>query len=235
MLRIALHCLDGDAVEEARQIMLTHAPSPTEARASVALPDLPACGVIKGNAFPLTPPSEICEFDLTEWPTGKVWEYFDTCTAGREIVAGPFRGKGYAFGTIDDIRAAFADRIGSSIERVPINDIDLRFEDGVISSLIKRSLLRAMALRAGVNTDGYGGCASRRDRQYGALTLHRALRCGPAGTRRRERTTSVRCRTGAARKQKSCGTDCRCRCDSVRLGSSVDDAISQDVHWPKFG
>jgi hypothetical protein len=171
MLRIALHCLNGEAVEEARQIMLTHAPSPTEARAGFALPDLPACGVIKGNAFPLTPPSEIYEFDLTQWPTGKVWEYFVTCTAGREIVAGPFRGKGYAFGTIDDIRAAFADRIGNSIERVPINDIDLRFEDGVISSLIRRSLLRAMALRAGVNTDAYDilcDPAARERRKEGA-------------------------------------------------------------------
>ena len=62
-----------------------------------------------------------------------------TRTAGREIVAAPFK-KAYAFGTIDDIRSAFADRIGEKIERVPINDIDLRYEDGAISSLIRRAL-----------------------------------------------------------------------------------------------
>lgn len=154
MLRVALHCLEGKAVEEARQIMLAQTPAPTEERADFTLPSLPTCGIIKGNAFPLTPPGEIYEFDLKEWPTGHVWEYFDASTDGREVVAAPFRGKVYAFGTIDDIRSAFADRIGNKIERVPINDMDLRFEDGVISSLIRKALIRAMAGRAGVSTDG---------------------------------------------------------------------------------
>jgi len=53
----------------------------------------------------------------------------------------------------DEIRNAFADRIGDKIERVPINDIDLRYEDGAITSLIRRALVRAMAARAGVKTD----------------------------------------------------------------------------------
>jgi hypothetical protein len=154
MLRIALHCLEGDAVDEARQLMMAQVPIPTEERVDFTLVDLPTCGIIKSNAFPLTPPAEIYEFDLKEWPEGKVWEYFDKCPDGRELVAAPFSGKAYAFGTIDDIRSAFADRIGDKIERVPINDIDLRYEDGVISSLIRRALVRAIAVRAGVSTDG---------------------------------------------------------------------------------
>ena len=153
MLRLALHCLEGEAVEEARSLIMAQTPVPTEERVDFTLTELPTCAVIKSNAFPFTPPAEIYEFDLKEWPSEKVWDYFDKRTEGREIVAAPYK-KAYAFGTIDDIRAAFLDRIADKIERVPINDIDLRYEDGVISSLIRRALVRAMALRAGANTDG---------------------------------------------------------------------------------
>lgn len=153
MLRLALHCLEGEAVEEARSVIMAQAPMPTEARADFTLAELPTCAIIKSNAFPFTPPAEIYEFDLKEWPTKKVWDYFDKQTLGKEIVAAPYK-KAYAFGTIEDIRAAFSDRIEERIERVPINDIDLRYEDGVISGLIRRALVRAMAMRAGLETDG---------------------------------------------------------------------------------
>lgn len=155
MLRIALHCLDGAAVEEARALINAQAPLPTQDRADFTLPQLATCGIIKSNAFPLQPPAEIYEFELAEWPaSGTVWDYFDKCTDGREIVAAPFRGKAYAFGTIDEIRVAFKERIGARIDRVPINDIDLRYEDGVISALIRRAVVRAMASSSGVYTDG---------------------------------------------------------------------------------
>jgi hypothetical protein len=143
-----LHGLAGEAVEEARQLLMAQTPTPTEERIDFAFVEMPTCGLIKSNAFPLTPPSEIYEFDLKQWPEEKVWEYFDASTAGKAIVAAPFK-KAYAFGTIDEIRGAFADRIGDKIERVPINDIDLRYEDGAITSLIRRALVRAMAARAG--------------------------------------------------------------------------------------
>jgi len=154
MLRIALHCLEGTGVEEARRIIAVQTPTPTEERVEFTLTSLPTCAIIKSNAFPLTPPSEVYEFDLKEWPQHKtVWDYFRTCTQGKAVVAAPFKGKAYAFGTIDEIRAAFSARIGEKIERVPISDIDLRYEDGAISSLIRRALVRAMAERAQVNSD----------------------------------------------------------------------------------
>jgi hypothetical protein len=153
MLRMTLHCLKGDSGEEARQLIMAEAPTPTEERINFTLAELPTCGIIKSNAFPLTPPGEVYEFDLVKWPTEKVWEYFDACTRGRRLVAVPFK-KAYAFGTIDDIRAAFSGRIADKIERVPINDIDLRKEDGALTSLIRKALVLAMAARAGVNSDG---------------------------------------------------------------------------------
>jgi hypothetical protein len=153
MLRIALHCLEGSAVSEARELVAAHAPTPTQESVDFTLKELPTCGIIKSNAFPFKPPAEIYEFDLKDWPTEKVWEYFDNVTAGLEIVAAPFK-KAYAFGTIEEIRTAFADRIAEKIERVPINDIDLRIEDGAISSLIRRAVIRALAARVGISTDG---------------------------------------------------------------------------------
>jgi hypothetical protein len=54
MLRIALHCLEGEAAEEARQLMMESAPQPTEARVDFTLPDQPTSGIIKSNAFLLT-------------------------------------------------------------------------------------------------------------------------------------------------------------------------------------
>jgi hypothetical protein len=155
MLRMALHCLEGERGEEARQIIARQSAQPTEERIDFALASLPTCGIIKSNAFPLSAPSEIYEFELKEWPEPKtVWDYFRVCTDGKPIVAAPFKGKAYAFGTIDDIRAAFSQRIGEKIERVPISDIDLKYEDGAMSSLIRCALVRAIAERARVNSDG---------------------------------------------------------------------------------
>jgi hypothetical protein len=59
MLRIALHCLEGTAVDEARELMMAQAPIPTEKRVDFTLTEKPTCGIIKSNAFPLTPPAEI--------------------------------------------------------------------------------------------------------------------------------------------------------------------------------
>ena len=156
LLRIGLHSLEGEQAERARSLMMEVQPAPTEVRADFRLPELPPCAVIKSNAFELTPPGEIYEFGLQQWPEkGEVWDYFDHCTDGKEVVAAPFRGRAYAFGSLDQIQAAFLGNISTNIERVPINDVDLRYEDGVITSLIRRALVRAMAHQASVRTDGW--------------------------------------------------------------------------------
>lgn len=66
--------------------MMSQVRVPTEQRMDFAFENLPTCGLIKSNAFPLTPPGEIYEFDLKNWPEEKVWDYFDKCTEGREVV-----------------------------------------------------------------------------------------------------------------------------------------------------
>jgi len=180
LLRVALHCLEGEAVEDARKLLSAQQPPPTEVRVDFQLPDLPTCALIKSNAFPLVPPGEVYEFELKKWPDEKVWGYFDISVEGKALVAVPFKGKGYAFGTIDDIRTAFEDNIGEKIDRVPINDVDLRYEDGAINSLIRRALVRAMAKRADVNSDGREflwdrSVRERRKEQNQEYLIHDAL------------------------------------------------------------
>ena len=153
LLRVALHSLGPNEAEEARKVLQLQEQQTTALRGDFHLPDLPACGIIKSNAFPLTSPGEIYEFALKKWPAENAWDYFRKCTDGKALVAAPFRGKGYAFGTIDEIRSAFASSAVEKIERVPINDEDLRHDDGVMSSLIRRALVRAFAQRAGMVHD----------------------------------------------------------------------------------
>jgi hypothetical protein len=152
LTRVALHLLEPVEADEARRALQPE-PDSAGSRANFSLPELLTCGLIKSNAFALSPPGEIYEFSLHKWPAEKVWEYFDESTRGKMLVAAPFRGKGYAFGSIDDVRTCFGTNLGARVERVPINDRDLTYEDSVISSLIRRALVIAFAQRAGLETD----------------------------------------------------------------------------------
>jgi SIR2-like domain len=156
LLRMGLHSLDQTQAEEVRQLLTSQQPPATDVRDAFRLPELSPCGIIKSNAFALTPPGEIYEFSLKKWPErGKAWEYFRASTQGKPLlVAAPFKNRGYAFGSIDDIRLAFGANIGETIERVPINDEDLKYEDGIINSLIRRALVSAFARRNDMNNDG---------------------------------------------------------------------------------
>ncbi len=154
LLRIALHCLPPAEADQARQLLDFQERPATEMRADFSLPELFTCGIIKSNAFAFTPPGEIYEFTLKKWPEEKTWEYFRQCTEGKPLVAGPFKSRGYAFGTIDDLRTAFGRNVNEKIERVPINDQDLKHDDSTINSLVRRALVDAFSGRTGANNDG---------------------------------------------------------------------------------
>ena len=72
MLRIALHCLEGSAVREARELLAAQVPTPTEESVDFTLTELPTCGIIKSNAFPFTPtdPRRRCGSTSTTPPRG---------------------------------------------------------------------------------------------------------------------------------------------------------------------
>ncbi|MEM7677944.1 MAG: SIR2 family protein, partial [Myxococcota bacterium] len=155
MARLGLHCLEGDARAAALRAIEELTPADRLARAAWKVPTCRASTLIKSNAFAIECPSEVLRFDLNTWPSGKVWASLRDITGGRSIVAVPFKGKIYAFGTIDDIKAAFGDNIKGPIERTPLGPTDLRFEDGAITALMRQTLTRAMAEDSpDVRTDG---------------------------------------------------------------------------------
>ena len=82
----------------------------------------------------------------------RAWEFIDASCAGKDIAGAPFKGKVLAFGTIDDLKAAFAARFKSSV-RTPISGRELEFEDGVVVNLLRKALVRSMAASAGVESD----------------------------------------------------------------------------------
>jgi hypothetical protein len=154
LVRLTLHSLEAAEAEEVRQILQLREQNPTEIRLDFVLPDLGSCGIIKSNAFPFIPPGEIYEFSLKDWPDKKAWEYFKQAVENQPVVAAPFKGKCYAFGTVDGIRKAFGANVAERIDRVPINEVDLRYQDGVINFLIRAALIRAFAERAKLLHDG---------------------------------------------------------------------------------
>lgn len=158
MARLGLHCLEGEARAAALRAMEELSPADKLAREPWQVPACRASTLIKSNAFALETPSEMLRFDLKEWPkTGEVWPYLRELTASRQIAAVPFKGKIFAFGIIDEIKAAFGDNIKGSIERTPVGPKDLMYDDGVIMSLMRQTLTRAMAAVASdVRTDSRG-------------------------------------------------------------------------------
>ena len=149
--RICVQSLPAEDQDRVRELASAMRSGPTRAR--FGLPSWPTTGFIKSNAFAVECPAELFEVELTDWPADqRAWEFIDASCAGKDIAAAPFKGKILAFGTIDDLKAAFAPRF-KSIVRTPISGRELEFEDGVVVNLLRKALVRSMAASAGVESD----------------------------------------------------------------------------------
>ena len=62
--------------------------------------------------------------------------------------------KFWHFGTLDGIKNIFNDIIDGDIQRVPITERDVRYDDGAVVSLLLQALVRAIADKRDLNTDG---------------------------------------------------------------------------------
>ena len=153
MIRVALHCLEGQHREAAQRRIASLVPNDSLDREPFQIPQLGTATLIKCNAFEIECPSEVFQFDLKVWPNRKVWSYLREIAGKRPLVSVPFR-KVLALGTIEDIRNAFGDNVKGPIERTPINPDELKYEDGAIVSLMRQALVRSMAGQAGLETDG---------------------------------------------------------------------------------
>jgi hypothetical protein len=154
MVRLAHHCLDAPAQAAATQLI-------TKNRGGADAPIVPfrvdsadPVAILKSNAFEIECPSEVLVFELKEWPTEHVWRWVREQTRDRPVVAVPFKGHIFAFGSIDDVRACFADTMKDKPRRTPITEESLRFEDGAITSLMLEALIGSMTRGTGLQSDG---------------------------------------------------------------------------------
>jgi len=157
MRRIALHVIPPNDRHEVDNILDKFKKSPTFQRLAFSLPNLPVTGLVKSNAFPMQPPGELLEFDLIQWPArGTVWAELRTIGETHGFVAVAFRGKVYAIASPQQIQQAFVGNLASDVKRVPLNDEDLRYEDGTANHLMRRAAALALAAKAGLPCDREG-------------------------------------------------------------------------------
>jgi hypothetical protein len=155
MIRLGLHCLEDERLRKAKALIGSAAEAERPPRASFQSGSAKPTSIIKSNAWVVRCPAEMFQFQLTEWPAEKVWKWLADVTDGHDVVAVPFKHV-LAFGTVDGIRNAFGNRIDGEIKRVPITEVDTRYEDGAIICLLRRALVRAIAGKRGIATDGDG-------------------------------------------------------------------------------
>ena len=151
--RVAFHCLQGEQREEARRSIAALAPEDAHKREPFSVQRGNYSTLIKSNAFKIECPAEVLEFDLKAWPAERVWAWLRETTRDLPLVAVPLR-RVLALGTIEDIREAFGDNLKGPVERTPVGEKELRYEDGAMVSLMREAVVRSMAQAANVRTDG---------------------------------------------------------------------------------
>ena len=154
MARLALHCLDPDGREHVSRLIAENAGGTSASRAPFQIDGDHPCAVLKSNAFEIECPSEVITVELKEMPTERVWQWVRDQTAGKNIVAVPFKGQILAFGTVDEITSCFGDNVKDRPKRTPLYGNYLRDEDGAITSLLRMALLRSMVAGTQFQTDG---------------------------------------------------------------------------------
>jgi hypothetical protein len=154
MVRLALHCLDSSGQEKITQLIAQNAGGVAKARAPFHIDGDQPVAVLKSNAFEIDCPSEAIAFELKCWPATSVWQWVRAQTAGRNVVAVPFKGQILALGAVDDIRSCFGENIKDPPQRTPLFGGSLRHEDGTITALLREALLRSMVNGTALHSDG---------------------------------------------------------------------------------
>jgi hypothetical protein len=154
LIRLALHCLTGEHLKRAQQIIAESAPDRTIHFTPFSVPPGGRIGIVKSNCYPIRCPSDVLAFQLEGLPEKQVWKYLRDQVEGRDIVAVPLRGKIVALGNVDAIKDLFGGRIRGAIERTSIDERDFRYDDSAIVSLLQTTLLQCFAKRPGLRTAG---------------------------------------------------------------------------------
>lgn len=152
--RLALHCLEDSPLAEANRLIGEMNKQKDNPRSSFSPINGTPISVVKSNAFELEVPSEILQCEIASWPAESRWQWLREKIKDKDIVAAPFGSKILFWGAIDDVKSVFGDNIKSPIERSPISGKDLRYEDGVVVSLIRQALVRSFGETASLPHDG---------------------------------------------------------------------------------
>jgi SIR2-like domain len=151
IVRIALATLTGEAQEQAKQLYALARDDAEPEPFTVEIEKV--VDVIKSNAFPIEPPSELLSFEPKSFGEHP-WRTLREKTRDKNVVAVPQHGRVLALGTVDDVKQLFAGEMKGEIERVPIIAKDLDRDDGAVISLLLSALARTFAEKHVLETDG---------------------------------------------------------------------------------
>lgn len=155
--RIALFCLSGSQSSKARSIISETETKNTYQKAPFQIPDdLPTKTVIKSNIFEIKCPDDVFQFEIADWPDSNAWKWIDNISNNRGFSAVPFKRKVLSLGNIEEIKHALNGKIKGEIERIPIDENEFNYEDGIINSLFRKALVKAIASDTNLGCDFRG-------------------------------------------------------------------------------
>jgi SIR2-like protein len=153
MVRLALRCLDTPVQAKAIELIAQNSGGSDAPRSPFRIDAADPTSILKSNAFEIECPSEVLACELKEWPKEHVWRWVREQTSSRNVIAVPFKGKVFALGTVDEVRACFGENIKEGPLRTPLAEDSLRFEDGAITALMLQALVSSMATATGTQAD----------------------------------------------------------------------------------
>jgi hypothetical protein len=155
MVRVARFALRSRAeISDVEDLLAIAPPS----KSAMRLPDnKPKQDWLKSNGFPLVLPTSLYQCDVPDI-TG--WAELRQLVGDRMMHSGLLRGKVLTLGAVEDIRAAFGQRIKSEIDSVPLSDEDFG-EDSVVSGILLRAITRTLAAHCNANVFGRQTIAER--------------------------------------------------------------------------
>lgn len=154
MVRLSRHAATDKERSEISGILAQYSEANRLERQPFSVPNLPTAKIIKSNAFAIDCPGELYTFDLKNWPEKQAWKWLREQIAEKTIAAVPFRGKVLALATIEELKSVFGENIKGQIQRSPVQDSELKYEDGAVVSLMCDALTKALAGEAGHYNDG---------------------------------------------------------------------------------
>ena len=145
MYAIARHCMSDNndflnIIDTLKKQFSVAVDSPCK---SFSISDEPANKVIETNAFPISFPKQCYQFEISESETKKQWDYCRDLSK-RDIMAVPYKGMIYAWGSKETIEHESVSMLKSTVELCPLpRDFVLR--NSIMRELLVKTITRVIA------------------------------------------------------------------------------------------